>query len=41
VFTVWLDTRIEPAVQWRRPGSTTVIHGDETVTIDHPLWVLP
>ena len=41
VFTVWLDTRIEPSVQWRRGGSTTVTHGDETVTIDHPMWVFP
>lgn len=41
VFTVWLDTRIEPAVQWRQDGSTTVTNGDETVTIDHPMWVFP
>ena len=41
VLTVWLDTRIEPSVQWRRKGSTTVVTSDETVTIDHPLWVLP
>jgi hypothetical protein len=41
VFTVWLDTRIEPAVQWRVDGSTTVTHGEETVTIHHPLWILP
>lgn len=40
-FTVWLDTRVEPSVQWKREGSTTVVSGTETVTIDHPLWVLP
>lgn len=41
VLTVWLDTRIEPSVQWRRNGATTVVTGTESVTIDHPLWVLP
>lgn len=40
-FTLWLDTRIEPSVQWRCDGSTTVTIGDETVTIEHPMWVLP
>lgn len=40
-FTVWLDTRVEPSVQWKRAGSTTVVNGTETVTIDHPLWILP
>jgi hypothetical protein len=40
-LVVWIDTRIEPGVQWRIAGSTTVVHGDEVLTIDHPLWILP
>ena len=41
VLTVWLDTRIEPGVQWRITGRTTVSTGDELVVIDHPIWILP
>ncbi|MGE3621201.1 MAG: hypothetical protein AB7L84_12140 [Acidimicrobiia bacterium] len=41
VLTVWLDTRIEPGVQWRRGGRTTVVNGGDRVVIDHPVWILP
>ena len=41
VLTVWLDTRVEPGVQWRRQGRTSVVTGDELVVIDHPIWILP
>lgn len=41
VLVVWLDTRVEPGVQWRVEGSTTVTVGSERVVIDHPLWLLP
>lgn len=40
-FTLSLDTRIEPGVQWRRPGTTTVASDGEVVAIDHPTWILP
>ncbi len=41
VLTVWLDTRVEPGVQWRREGRTAVVVGTDQVVIDHPLWILP
>lgn len=41
VLTVWLDTRIDPGVQWRREGTTTVVSEGDVVVIDHPVWVLP
>ena len=41
VLVVWLDTRVEPGVQWRVAGSTTVTVGAQRVVLDHPLWVFP
>lgn len=41
VFTVWLDTRVEPGVQWRLEGRTVVRTGDDEVVIEHPMWILP
>lgn len=41
VLVIWLDTRVEPGVQWRRSGTTTVTSGDDVVTIEHPIWILP
>jgi hypothetical protein len=40
-FTVWLDGRVEPAVQWRRDGTTVVSTGDEQVTLRYTTWILP
>jgi hypothetical protein len=41
VLTVWLDTRVEPGVQWRVGGRTTVSTGAATVRVDHPIWIFP
>lgn len=41
VFTVSLDTRVEPGVQWRRRGTTTVSTAGEVVSVRHTMWVLP
>ncbi len=41
VLTIWLDTRVEPGVQWRIDGWTVVATGDDEVRIDHPIWILP
>lgn len=40
-FTIWLDTRIEPGVQWRRQGTTIVRTGGDEVTVDHTTWIFP
>lgn len=40
-FTVWLDSRVEPGVQWRRSGTTVVRTGDEQVTLEYTTWVFP
>lgn len=40
-LVVTLDTRVEPGVQWRRAGRTTVTVGDDTVALAHDMWVLP
>jgi hypothetical protein len=40
-FTLWLDTRIEPGVQWRRRGTTEVRTGDDTVTVRYTSWIFP
>jgi len=40
-LVVWLDTRIEPGVQWRRRGTTTVTSGSEKVRLDYTSWILP
>lgn len=41
VLTVWLDTRVDPSVQWRRDGTTTVVSDGDVVVVDHPVWILP
>jgi hypothetical protein len=41
VFTVSLDTRVEPGVQWRRQGTTTVTTGGERIDVHHTMWILP
>lgn len=41
VFTLTLDTRVEPGVQWRRSGTTTVTVGSERIDVDHTMWVFP
>lgn len=41
VFTLALDTRVEPGVQWRRSGTTTVTVGSERIDVGHTMWILP
>jgi hypothetical protein len=41
VFTVALDTRVEPGVQWRRSGTTTVTVGSERIDVGHTMWIFP
>jgi hypothetical protein len=41
VFTLTLDTRVEPGVQWQRHGTTTVTIGTERIDVDHTMWVFP
>jgi hypothetical protein len=40
-FTIWIDTRVEPGVQWRREGRTTVRTGGDAVSVDYTSWILP
>ena len=41
VFTLALDTRVEPGVQWRRIGTTTVTTGSERIDVHHTMWIFP
>jgi hypothetical protein len=41
VFTLALDTRVEPGVQWRRSGTTTVTVGSERIDVGHTMWIFP
>lgn len=41
VFTLALDTRVEPGVQWQRHGTTTVTIGSERIDVGHTMWVFP
>jgi hypothetical protein len=41
VFTLALDTRVEPGVQWRRRGTTTVTVGSERIDVRHTMWIFP
>lgn len=41
VFTLALDTRVEPGVQWRRKGTTTVTLGSERIDVHHTMWIFP
>jgi hypothetical protein len=40
-MVVWFDARWEPAVQWRRSGTTTVEVGGETIAVSYTTWVWP
>lgn len=40
-LTISFDVRIEPGVQWRRSGTTTVSNAGDRVALDHTMWVLP
>lgn len=40
-LSVVLDARIEPGVFGRERGTTTVVVGDDTVTLDYTTWVAP
>jgi hypothetical protein len=40
-LTVSFDARLEPGVQWRRQGTTTVEVGAERVTVSYTTWVWP
>jgi hypothetical protein len=40
-LTVTFDARLEPGVQWRRRGTTTVEVGAERVTVTYTTWVWP
>jgi hypothetical protein len=40
-LTVWLDTRIEPGVQWRRRGTTVVRTGGDEVRVHYTSWIFP
>jgi hypothetical protein len=41
VFTLALDTRVEPGVQWKREGTTTVTLGSERIDVGHTMWIFP
>jgi hypothetical protein len=41
VFTLTLDTRVEPGVQWKREGTTTVTVGSERIDVTHTMWIFP
>jgi hypothetical protein len=41
VFTLALDTRVEPGVQWKRSGTTTVTVGSERIDVHHTMWIFP
>jgi hypothetical protein len=40
-LTVSFDARLEPGVQWRRQGTTTVEVGRERLTVSYTTWVWP
>ena len=40
-LTVSFDARLEPGVQWRRRGTTTVEVGADRVTLSYTTWVWP
>lgn len=41
VFTLTLDTRVEPGIQWRRKGTTTVTVGSQRIDVHHTMWIFP
>ena len=41
VFTLALDTRVEPGVQWKRSGTTTVTVGSERIDVGYTMWIFP
>jgi hypothetical protein len=40
-FTVWLDTRVEPGVQWKRSGTVHVTVGDDDAEAGFTSWIFP
>ncbi|MCU1498475.1 MAG: hypothetical protein JWM47_2428 [Acidimicrobiales bacterium] len=40
-LVVWLDTRVEPGVQWRRKATTTVTTGEDQVVLRYTTWIFP
>lgn len=40
-LVIWLDTRIEPGVQWRRKATTVVRADDSEVTLRYTTWIFP
>ena len=40
-FTVWLDTRVEPGVQWKRAGIVRVTVGDDEAEARFTSWIFP
>jgi hypothetical protein len=40
-LTVWLDTRVEPGVQWKRPGTVRVTVGDDAAEVRFTSWIFP
>jgi len=40
-LVVWLDSRVEPGVQWRRSATTRVRTGDHEATLRYTTWIFP
>jgi hypothetical protein len=40
-LVVWLDTRVEPGVQWRRSATTEVRHQGDEITLRYTTWIFP
>lgn len=41
-FALSFDARLEPAVQWKRPGTTRLlVDGRVIAAIEHTMWVMP
>lgn len=41
MLSIWLDTRIEPGVQWRRTASTTVRSAGDEAVLNYTTWIFP
>jgi len=41
VFTITLDVRIGPSVQWGRTGHTVVEAEGRRIELSHHTWVMP
>lgn len=40
-LTIWLDTRVEPGVQWRRHGSVRVVADGDALETAFETWIAP